>query len=276
LRTRARSTGGALPLRHAVALGLLQGPTELLPISSSAHTTLVPWLARWPYEELDGELRKAFEVALHSGAALALALSMRAQLGAQARTMRARGAGIVALACGPPALAGLLLGRVAETRLGGPRTIACALAAGAVAMALADAERPEGRRSCSEARLRDGLALGIAQATALIPGVSRSGATLTAARSRGFSRAAAQSLSWGVALPVMAGASALQGARLLRAGAPARIRRALLAGLASAFCSTLASAALLRGSLAEMPLAPWALYRCMLAMLVLARTGRSG
>ncbi len=276
MRTRQRSEEGALPLRHAVALGLLQGPTELLPISSSAHTALLPWLARWPYEELDGELRKAFEVALHGGAALALALSMRTQLSAQARTMRLRGAGILALACGPPALAGLLLGRTVETRLGGPRTIACALAGGAVAMALADAEAPEGRRSCSQARLRDGLALGLAQASALIPGVSRSGAALTAARSRGFSRAAAHSLSWGVALPVMAGASALQGMRVARSRGASRIRRALLAGLASAFCSTLASAALLRGSLSEVPLLPYALYRCMLAVLVLARARRSG
>ena len=61
-----------LPLRHAVILGLLHGPTELLPISSSAHTTLLPWLAGWPYDELDPRLRKSFEVALHAGTAAAL------------------------------------------------------------------------------------------------------------------------------------------------------------------------------------------------------------
>ena len=87
-------------------------------------------------------------------------------------------------------------------------------------MAIADAEAPEGTRSCSQAGLRDGLALGLAQASALVPGVSRSGATLTAARARGFSRAAANSLCWAVALPVIAGASALKGGRLLRAGVP--------------------------------------------------------
>jgi undecaprenyl-diphosphatase len=143
-------------------------------------------------------------------------------------------------------------------------------------MALADAERPEGRRECEQARLRDGLALGLAQAAALVPGVSRSGATLTAARARGFSRRGAQSLSWAVALPVMAGASALQGVRVVRVGAPAPVRRAMLAGLASAFCSTTASAALLRGPLSEIPLLPWALYRCALAVAVLARAGRAG
>src|SRR5271166_1895862 len=67
-------------LRHAVVLGLLQGPTELLPISSSAHTTVIPWLAGWSYADLDGELRKSFEVALHAGAGLALAIHMRREL----------------------------------------------------------------------------------------------------------------------------------------------------------------------------------------------------
>jgi undecaprenyl-diphosphatase len=63
-----RQAEGALALEHAVALGLLHGPAELLPVSSSAHTTLIPWLVGWPYAQLDDELRKAFEVALHAGA----------------------------------------------------------------------------------------------------------------------------------------------------------------------------------------------------------------
>src|ERR1700686_5283909 len=72
-----------LALSHAVTLGLVQGPAELLPVSSSAHTTLIPWLAGWPYAELDGELRKSFEVALHAGTALALALELREELCAE-------------------------------------------------------------------------------------------------------------------------------------------------------------------------------------------------
>ena len=70
-----RPSDGSLPLRHAVALGLAQGPTELLPVSSSGHTTLLPWLAGWPYVGLDGDVRKSFEVALHAGAGLALAIA---------------------------------------------------------------------------------------------------------------------------------------------------------------------------------------------------------
>ena len=66
----------SLPARHALALGLLHGPAELLPVSSSGHTTLVPWLLGWPYPSLDPELRKAFEVALHAGTAAGLLLGI--------------------------------------------------------------------------------------------------------------------------------------------------------------------------------------------------------
>src|SRR5204863_4758752 len=77
LPVSADAAADALPLRHALALGLLHGPAELLPVSSSGHVTLVPWLAGWPYAELDGELRKAFEVALHAGTAAALLVALR-------------------------------------------------------------------------------------------------------------------------------------------------------------------------------------------------------
>ena len=262
----------ALTLRHAVALGLLQGPTELLPVSSSAHTELVPWLAGWPYASLDGELRKSFEVALHAGAALALALELRGELG------RAPGAGLLglALALGPPALAGLALRGPIERHLGGPRSIAAGLALGALAMVFADVraeQRPGEPRARADAGAADALALGLAQAAALAPGVSRNGATLTAARARGFGRGAAQELSWAAGLPVIVAAVVLKGARLARAGAPAGTRAALAAGAASAFVSTVASARALReGRRAGRALAPYAAYRCLLAALVLART----
>ena len=94
----------AFPLRHAVALGLLHGPTELLPVSSSGHTTLIPWLAGWSYAELDGERRKAFELALHAGAGLALAIDMRAELLRATAARGGRGAAVLALSLAPPAL----------------------------------------------------------------------------------------------------------------------------------------------------------------------------
>ena len=294
-----RRARGALPLRHAVALGLLQGPTELLPVSSSAHTTLLPWFAGWPYGELEAELRKSFEVALHAGAGLALALAMRRELARDVGHADARRAALLGLALAPPALAGLALHRPIERLLGGPRSIAAGLLLGGLAMAAADAMAradaiaatdaiagadgapPTGSqsraRSCAQAGPLDGLALGIAQAVALVPGVSRSGAALSAARWRGFARVAAQRLSWAVALPVLAGASLLQGVRLLRVGVPRRLRFAFAAGAASAFGSTLASAALVRRRrLAERGLAPFAAYRVVLATSVLVRARRAG
>ncbi len=268
----------ALALRHALALGLLQGPAELLPVSSSAHTTLIPWLAGWPYAGLSGERRKSFEVAVHAGAGAALALHMRHELRRCAARADRRRALFVSLSLAPAALGGLALGGPIERRLGGPRSIAAGLLGGAAAMALADTRTVDSRgeaRAESDAGACDGLALGLAQATALIPGVSRNGAALAAARARGFGRAAAQSLSWQAGLPVIFGASVLQGARLARARFPRERRAELVVGGAAAFLSTGASARLLGPRLREgQPLLPFALYRCGLAALVLARAAR--
>jgi undecaprenyl-diphosphatase len=268
----------SLPLRHAVALGVLHGPAELLPISSSAHTTLLPWLLDWPYARLDGQQRKAFEVALHAGAGAALAIHLRRELVAELAGLDARRLIVIALALAPPALAGYVLERPIGQRLGGPRSIATGLGAGAVAMVLADrrrrADANRHRRDARDARAIDGLALGLAQAVALIPGVSRNGATLTAARARGFSRASAQTLSWHAGLPVIAGAAMLEGAHTRRANVTRDLRLAQLAGAVSAFASTLAVARLLRRQLRDgQPLWPFALYRAALAALVVSRSG---
>jgi undecaprenyl-diphosphatase len=264
-----------LPLGHAVVLGLVQGPAELLPISSSAHTALIPWLAGWPYAELDGDLRKSFEVALHTGGALALALAGRRELLGRLRSLDRRRTSVLALALAPPAIAGYALREAIARRLGGPRSIAAGLVAGAVAMAFADTRPGPGSRRCEDAGPRDGLALGLAQAIALIPGVSRNGATLTAARARGFGRQGAHALSWSVALPVILGAGALEGRRL-QGRAARRHMPAMAAGAAAAFLSTLASARLLRSEGREpRPLLPYALYRCLLAALALRRLRRA-
>jgi len=142
-------------------------------------------------------------------------------------------------------------------------------------MVVAERRAPVGRRTDGDARPADGLALGLAQAVALAPGVSRYGATLVVARARHFSPEAAQALSWHAALPVVLGASALEGARLVRRGTPDGTLAPLAAGAAGAFASTLLSARLLRRpERALRSLLPWALYRVLLAALVLARTLR--
>ena len=103
--------------------------------------------------------------------------------------------------------------------------------------------------------------------------MSRSGATIGAARWRGFARADANRLSWTVALPVIVGAGLLQGVRLRRRGVPAGLRPAMAAGAGAAFCSTLAAGALLRGRTRERSLTPFALYRGALAAPVVLRAG---
>jgi undecaprenyl-diphosphatase len=264
-----------MKLRHVLLLGLAQGPTELLPVSSSAHTTLIAQLLDWPHGELDPELRKSFELALHAGAGLALALDMSRELIAALRRIERRRAAVVSLSLAPAALAGVVLRPLIERRLGGPRSIAVGLALGSLAMAAAEGSSPGGSRDEQDARAADGLALGLAQAAALAPGVSRYGATLAVARARGFTPEAAQALSWHAALPLVLGASALEGARLVHRGTPERTVAPLAAGAGAAFASTLLSARLLRRpARALRSLLPWALYRVALAGLVLVRARR--
>lgn len=292
-----------LPLRHAVALGLLHGPTELLPVSSSAHTTIVPWLLRWPYSEVeDPKLRKSFEVALHAGTAAALLTRPRGiRLGGRPSFLLP--------AVAPAALAGYTLGDRIERSLGTPATIAAGLLAGSIAMAAAElkargtggldsrararvtrfrttptpprgtgkaasADRRDpsgGEREAASADRRDGLVLGLAQAVALIPGVSRSGATIAAARARGFSSEDSDRLSWQVGLPVIAGAALLKGARLACEGVPPELRYPLAAGAASAFASTLLSAKFLGPRQRALLLPAGTTYRGVLAGLVVRR-----
>jgi undecaprenyl-diphosphatase len=262
-----------IPTRRAVALGIVQGPAELLPVSSSAHIVLIPWLAGWGWEEIDPEVRKSFEVALHTGAAAALLIGQRRVIAEELREFDSRRAMVLALSFIPAAVVGYTLERPIERRLGGPGATAVGLLAGAGAMALAD-RRPQ-QRGRGEANWRDGLALGIAQATALAPGVSRNGATLSAARWRGFSRDQANLLSRTVALPIIVGASALKGGRLAQRGASSSLRRTLAVGAVASFASTLASQRLIHVVERDRALWPYAAYRAGLATAVLTKLRRS-
>jgi len=264
------SDAQALPLHHAVLLGLLHGPAELLPVSSSGHVTLVPWLAGWPYPELDAELRKAFEIALHAGTAAALLIALRGEVGDAARGFDRRRALLVALSFGPPAVIGLRFERTIEQRFGTPQSIAAGLILGSIAMLAADRLGPM-RRDRSDAGALDGLLLGLAQASALIPGTSRNGMTLAVARARGFRRTDANELSRHVALPVIVGATVLKGRRLARRGLPAGLGMRFTAGAVAAFASTLGSTWLIRQVERNRSLAPYAAYRLALAAVVLAR-----
>ncbi len=254
---------------EAVALGALHGPAELLPISSSAHLTLIPWLLRWHYVELDDELRKAFEVALHAGTGAGLLISQREEVGGVLRDISPRLAMLIGVSSVPPALLGYAFERPIERRLGTPATIAAALIAGAVVMAWAD-RRPQ-LRGTLDAGARDALWLGLAQAGALIPGISRGGATLAAARARRFTRADSARLSRHVALPVIGGATLLKTLRVRRRGLPSGSAVPFALGAGSSFLSTLVATRFIRPREQDGPLAPYAAYRILLAAVVLAR-----
>ena len=263
----------ALPIRHALALGLLHGPAELLPVSSSAHVTLVPWLLGWPYPELDPELRKAFEVAVHAGTAAALLIALRHEVRDAAHGLDRRRATLIIGSFIPPAIVGYVLERPIERRLGTPATIAVGLLAGSAAMAIADLLGPTGRAR-QDANATDALLLGAGQAAALMPGASRNGMTLAAARLRGFDREDANALSRHVALPVIVGATLLKGTRLARRGLPPGTGAAFAVGTAAAFVSTLGSARLIRQVERDRSLLPYAAYRAALGAVVIGRLRR--
>ncbi|MDQ3677030.1 MAG: undecaprenyl-diphosphate phosphatase, partial [Actinomycetota bacterium] len=154
-----RAPDAALPIRDALALGLLHGPAELLPVSSSGHVAVVPWLLDWPYQRLDGELRKSFEVALHAGTAAALTIGLRDEVAQATRGLDRRRVQLIVLSFVPPAVVGYVLERPIERRLGTPATIAAGLVIGAAAMAAADVAGG-GLRRREDAGALDALALG--------------------------------------------------------------------------------------------------------------------
>jgi undecaprenyl-diphosphatase len=234
---KASRRRGRLSVRRAVALGLVQGPAELLPVSSSGHLVLVPALLDWPYARLPADVRKAFEVALHTGAGAALLWLLRED--ARAAVKDPIG---TALLTAPAAAVALALEDTIERKASDPSVAAAAMIAGGIGLWATDsATNPhKGVRPLSQG------CVGIAQALALVPGVSRNGATLTAARALGFDREAAARISWRAGLPIIGAATVLELVRLRQRGLARELRVPFAAGAAAAFTSTLAAAPLLR------------------------------
>jgi undecaprenyl-diphosphatase len=251
---------GRLPLAHAVALGALHGPAELVPVSSSAHVALIPQLLGWPSAGLPDDVEKAFEVALHAGT-----------LGGLLLLVPRPGVAFAVVATAPAAVVGFTLEGPIERRLGGVRATAAGLLAGSAVMLAADRLAGPGRRGAHEATLADAAALGLAQACALWPGISRLGLTVAAARLRGFDREASFDLGRRAGLPVIAGATGLKAWRLLRTPPPPDVRAAFAAGMAAALASTLAAAPLRRTTSIAAPAAE----RVALAAAALRRLRRS-
>ena len=229
-------------------VALLHGAAELLPVSSSAHAALLG----------GGE---ADDAALHAGPLAALLLGRRGEAREVLRRLDRRRLAVHVLAGGIPSAAGLVLeGR----RPDGPRALAAGLLAGAALLACADGRN--GTRSRWDAGAADGVWLGLAQAAALVPGVSRNGATLAVARWRGFAPQEANPLSREVGVPVTAGAIALRRLRTGR-GSGAAVTAASFAGAAAAL-------PLLKRVDRGGPLWPWAAYRAGLALALVRQSRR--
>jgi undecaprenyl-diphosphatase len=211
----------ALTNGQAFVLGIVQGLTELLPISSSGHLILVPWSAEWTYLEENDRFNQTFDVALHLGTLVAVAAYfwgdivrlVRAWLRTFGRrrieTPDERIAWFVVVATIPAGVVGLLGEDLIADHLGEPWQIAILLAAGALLLAWADRFPQE--RAMGDLGLGHAVAMGFAQALALAPGVSRSGITITAGRLMGLDRDGAARFSFLLLLPTVLGAVVLKG-----------------------------------------------------------------
>jgi len=211
----------ALPNWQAFVLGIVQGLTELLPISSSGHLILVPWLGEWRFLEQHDEFNQTFDVALHLGTLVAVVGYFRrdiAELAAawfgsvarrRIRTAQERVAWIVFLATIPAAIVGALGEELIAGHLGEPWQIAILLATFGIVLWIADRRRAE--REAGDLSLWAGFGIGCAQALSLMPGVSRSGITISAARFLGIGRDEAARLSFLMLAPITFGAVLYKG-----------------------------------------------------------------
>ena len=211
----------ALTNWQALVLGVVQGLTELLPISSSGHLILVPWASEWTYLEENDRFNQTFDVALHLGTLVAVAVYfwsdivrlMRAFAGSVGRrrieTSDERISWFVVIATIPAGVAGLLGENLIADDLGEPWQIAILLAAGALLLFWAD--RFPQKRAMGDLGLRHAVVMGFAQALALAPGVSRSGITITTGRLMGLDRDGAARFSFLLLLPTVLGAVVLKG-----------------------------------------------------------------
>jgi undecaprenyl-diphosphatase len=245
----------------------VQGLTEFLPVSSSGHLILVPHLFGWPDQGL------AFDAALHLGTLAAL-VALRTELiglltGALSRSV------IVVLAVGtvPAVLTGLAFGKAIEAGLRSPLLIAASTAFWAGVMWMADrraAPPSADAEPLERVGWRRGLIVGCAQALALIPGTSRSGITITTGLLSGLDRATAARFAFLLGIPVTAGAGALKTLELVRTGLPPGATGPLLLAILVSFVSGWIAVWFLIRYLRQRSLAPFVIYRVLLAALILA------
>lgn len=261
---------GILP---ALLLGVVQGITEFWPISSSAHLALLIHLFGWGKPDL------SFLVALHVGTWLAvvwfyrrrlasiIAASWREARGRERGLPEARLGRLLLLATVPGVVLGAVFSESSEMMEGMPLLMAATLAAFAVVLWAAD--RWGGRsRDWRTGGWREALAVGVAQGLALMPGVSRSGISISAARAAGIGRKEAADFAFLLSVPIIGAAAVFEGCKLLSQGISAERLWPMLVGGAAAAFAGYAAIGLLLSHLKEHSFAPYAAYRLALAVVL--------
>lgn len=199
-----------MPISHALILGIIQGLTEVFPISSSAHLTLIPWFFKWNYQGL------SFDVALHVGTALALVvyffkdwIKIITSAFTKDKTKKNNILWYIVLATIPGAVIGLIFENAAEFYFRAPLLMAATLTIFAIILWLAD-HFGKKDKEMDAMDLKSAIIIGFAQALAIIPGVSRSGITITAGLANGLSRRSAARFSFLLATPIIVAAGVLK------------------------------------------------------------------
>ena len=237
-----------MPILHAIILGLVQGFSEFLPISSSGHLALVPWLFGWnDFADVSNgaSIEKAFDTALHLGTLVAVLFYLRADLVGYVREgirivvspqradkQMGKRAWLFVASAIPAGIAGTIGQQWITDKLGTPVLIAVSLVFFGLLLLWAD--RQQGTRDVNTFTRKDALLIGLAQVLALNPGTSRSGITITAARKFGFSRDAAARVSFLMSVPVIGGAVLFSLVKLVRDGIPDGLIAPMIAGIIAA------------------------------------------
>ena len=265
---------------QAIVLGITQGLTEFAPVSSSGHLILVPWLFHWTFFLRNPDLNKTFDVALHIGTLVGAVVYFREELWRYLRALlRSIGHRSIrgvderlawALVIGtiPGAIAGAAFEGVIEDKLGEPWLIAVMLAVFGVVLYLVD-RRAANSTAFEQISVRDGAIMGVAQAVALQPGVSRSGITITAARLLRIDRESAARFSFLLSIPIIAGAGLFKGIDVARQGLPPGTAPAFLWGMISSAVSGFLVIAFLLAYLRRRTFFIFMVYRVAAAALVL-------
>ncbi len=260
-----------MDLVQAIVLAVVQGLSEFLPISSSGHLILIPHFFGWPDQGL------AFDVAVHVGTLIALLIYFRRQLGTMAvawldsvfrrrQTRDSRLAWQILVATVPVGLAGLAFADFIESNFRSPLFVAGTLTIFGLLMYAAD-RLGRGNRDEFSLSWPQAIAIGCAQALALMPGTSRSGVTMTAGRALGLTRSAAARFSFLLAVPGIGAAGAYEGLKLLGGDAPVDWQP-MLVGAVFAAISGIACIHFLIRFIERIGLLPFTVYRLLIAAVI--------